>query len=119
MLAYKGYQCKTTYNRKVKIFEGEVLGAGAPIYFEASTKESVQSEFKSSVDSFLEWCAENGVSPNGPLEGVFITIQLEEGLYNQLKKLAAREGKTVHDFIVQAIEMFVANHTVGKAEDQS
>ena len=77
---YKGYRCKARFNPDLNLFEGEVMGAGAPIYFEAATKKAIKKEFRTSVDLFLEWCAEKGGPPNEPMEDVFITLQLEEGL---------------------------------------
>ena len=115
MRTYKGYRCKTKFNPDLNLFEGEVLGAGAPIYFEAATKKAIIKEFQASVDSFFEWCAEKGVSPNDPKEDVFITLQLEEWLLKSVEEIAGREGKPVRDWMVQTLEGFMAN-SISKKE---
>lgn len=63
---YKGYTATFEVDEEDGVLHGRVAGIRDLVTFESETIEGLEREFRTSVDIYLEWCAERGVSPNRP-----------------------------------------------------
>lgn len=63
MLKYKGYIGFVIYDEEASIFHGEVVGLKAVITFQGTIVDEIEQAFRDSVDDYLDWCAERGVTP--------------------------------------------------------
>ena len=66
MMSYKGYQAVLKYDDEAEIFHGEVVGTRDVIFFEGTSVEDLNREFQSSIDDYLDLCAERGHEPDKP-----------------------------------------------------
>ena len=71
MMKYKGYAAKVEFDESVDRLHGRVVNSGPhPIAtLEATDVEGVRSEFRRSIDEYLESCREDGVEPRKPYSG--------------------------------------------------
>ena len=65
MMAYKGYTATIEFDDSVGRFHGRVVNSDPyPIAtFEATDVDSLQAEFRQSVDEYLLSCQEDGIEP--------------------------------------------------------
>jgi predicted HicB family RNase H-like nuclease len=64
---YKGYTAEVTYEADERVYHGYIPGIQAMITFEAATMTELEREFRFSVDMYLDYCAEEGLTPETPV----------------------------------------------------
>ena len=62
MLNYKGYTAQIEVDVDAGILFGQVLDINDVITFKGKTVEEIRQEFKNSIDDYLEFCHELGLS---------------------------------------------------------
>ena len=62
MLNYKGYYAEFGYDDS-DAFHGRVIGINDVVDFYGRTADDLKTEFRTSVDEYLEWCREEGEEP--------------------------------------------------------
>lgn len=67
MLKYNGYVGVVQFDDEAMLFHGEVVGLRDVITFQGITPEEIKTEFKTSIDGYLDWCKELGQEPDKPL----------------------------------------------------
>jgi predicted HicB family RNase H-like nuclease len=65
-LRYKGYRGRYEVDPDEEVLHGRVDGIRDIVTFVADNLEDLEREFRTSVDIYLEWCAESGIEPNPP-----------------------------------------------------
>ena len=68
-MKYKGYVAKIEYDEDNSIFTGMVINTRTVINFSGTSVKELETEFKNSVEDYLEWCREDGVSLPYPADG--------------------------------------------------
>ena len=58
-----GYQARIEYDADLDRFRGEILGLNGGADFYGKNPKELRSEFKKSLQTFLEVCAEKGIEP--------------------------------------------------------
>lgn len=106
MLKYKGYAGHVTYDDDAKLFHGEVLGLRAVITFQGRSVDEIEAAFKDSIDDYLEWCEERGVSPEQPFSGKF-NLRLTPELHAQLTKAAKAHSVSLNQYIQEALNVYL------------
>ncbi|MNU04646.1 hypothetical protein D3C72_2491450 [compost metagenome] len=56
-------QAKITYDPDLDLFRGEILGLNGGAGFYGNNPEELRTEFRKSLNTFLEVCREQGVKP--------------------------------------------------------
>jgi predicted HicB family RNase H-like nuclease len=64
---YKGYTGTYVYDEEERMYHGRVVGIRGVVSFVAPTAEEMEREFQISVDTYLEYCAERGLTPERPV----------------------------------------------------
>ena len=59
---YKGYTAQIEVDVEAGILFGQVLDINDVITFKGKTVEEIRQEFKNSIDDYLEFCQELGLS---------------------------------------------------------
>ena len=68
-MKYKGYHAEVTYDHEAAIFHGEVVGTRDVIFFEGTSVDQLNEEFRFSIDDYLAVCAERDREPDKPYSG--------------------------------------------------
>ena len=71
MMEYKGYVAKVEYDDSIGMLHGSVRNSGDyPIATcEAKDVDTLQREFRLSIDDYLMTCKEAGIAPREPRRG--------------------------------------------------
>ncbi len=103
MMNYKGYIATVEYDEDARIFAGEVINTRTVITFQGSTVDELESEFHNSVDDYLDWCKEDGISPEKPYSGHF-NVRFEPVVHREAAVAAKDMGISLNKFVETAVK---------------
>ncbi len=85
------------------MFFGKIEGIDDLVTFEGSTVVELKSAFEEAVSDYIELCAQNNKTLEKSYKGSF-NVRLNPDLHRKAARLAKVEGKTLNQFIMQAVE---------------
>ena len=104
MMAIDDYQAKIEYDDELDMFRGEILGLNGGADFYGRTPEELRTEFRRSLQVFLEVCREKGIKPRRHYLGRF-NLRISPELHERLAILAQAEGKSLNALAQEALQM--------------
>lgn len=72
-----GFHAKIKYDEELDLFRGEILGLNGGADFYGKNPKVLRSEFKKSLQVFLDVCQEKGIEPKGNFSGKFNLLAQE------------------------------------------
>ena len=63
-LQYKGYDGSIEHSAEDRVLHGSLLGIRDGVVYEGSDVDSLESNFRDAVDEYLDFCAEEGRTPD-------------------------------------------------------
>ena len=103
-LEYKGYKGSVEYSKEDNCLFGKVQGLSKElISYEGQTLEELRKDFEEGVDSYLEYCKEEGIVPAKPYSGK-LNLRMSSDLHSRVAAIVAATGTTINDFINNAIK---------------
>ncbi|MBP5493505.1 MAG: type II toxin-antitoxin system HicB family antitoxin [Lachnospiraceae bacterium] len=102
-MTYKGYVAKIEFDEDNNIFTGMVINTRTVITFSGTSVKELETEFKNSVEDYLEWCREDGVSPEKPYSGK-LNLRLTPQIHQEAALKAGEMGISLNRFIENAVE---------------
>ena len=110
LFRYKGYTGSVEYSEDERCFFGKVLGLRRDgIIFEGDSASAIQKDFEEAIDQYLDHCKELGVTPEKPYNGKFV-LRMSSDLHGKAAEVAMSQGKSMNEFINDAIRSAVAAH---------
>ena len=103
-LRYKEFIGSVHFSAEDEIFFGKIEGINDLITFEASTVSKLKTAFKNAVEDYTELCNEVGKDIFKSFKGSF-NVRVNPELHSKAFELALIEGKSLNQFIKEAIEM--------------
>ena len=89
MLKFKGYcGIVTKIDFDAGVLHGKVILAKGLVTFQADSVKNLVKEFKASVEDYLDFCRQDGVSPERPLTGE-ILVRCGQDLQVEVIKIVA------------------------------
>lgn len=110
MMNYKGYIGNVEYDDEAKIFAGTVINTKTVITFQGTSVDEIEREFKSSVDDYLDWCAQDGIEPEKPYSGKFNVRFLPE-LHQKAAIAAKKLNMSLNSFVEKSVEDELAKYS--------
>ncbi|MEO6625470.1 MAG: type II toxin-antitoxin system HicB family antitoxin [Burkholderiaceae bacterium] len=107
LMTYEGYNAKIEYDAELDMFRGEILGLTGGADFYGKNPKELRSEFKNSLNVFLEVCREKGLAPRRNYSGKF-NLRIAAELHEKLAILAQAEGKSLNAVAEEALQQRVA-----------
>ena len=105
-MKYKGYQAIFKYDDEAELFHGEVIDTRDVIFFEGTSVEELNKEFRFSIDDYLAMCAERGQEPDKPFSGR-IPLRISPEIHRAANAVAKSEGKSLNAWLAETIERAV------------
>ena len=105
-MKYKGYQAIFKYDDEAESFHGEVIDTRDVIFFEGTSVEELNKEFRFSIDDYLAMCAERGQEPDKPFSGR-IPLRISPEIHRAANAVAKSEGKSLNAWLAETIERAV------------
>ena len=66
MIKYKGYIGAVNFDPEIDLFHGMVINTTDVITFYAASVTKLRAEMQKSIESYLEFCTEQGITPKKP-----------------------------------------------------
>jgi len=107
IMTVDGYHAKIEYDEELDLFRGEILGlSGGADFYGKNTKE-LRTEFKKSLQVFLDVCREKGIEPRRHFSGKF-NLRIPPELHEKLAIEAQAQGKSINTLAQEALQERVA-----------
>lgn len=103
VMIYKEYLGSVHYSGDDEIFFGKIEGINDSISFEGSTVKELKAAFEEAVEDYIDLCQLNGKEPEKAYKGSF-NIRINPQLHKQVAQKALIEGKSLNQYIEDAIE---------------
>jgi len=101
-LHYRGYTGSIRFSEEDAVFFGKVIGIKALVSFEGDSVSSITSDFHKAVDEYLEFCADQGKTPEKPYKGSF-NVRISSELHRKLAVAASVRGMSLNSLVEHAI----------------
>ena len=106
LLEYKGYFASINVSVEDECVFGKVEFINDSIVFGADTIPELKATFESELDSYLEFCAEVGKTPDKTMKGSF-NIRIGEDLHKQALIRAKTDKVSLNDVIKKAVDQYI------------
>ena len=107
MMTLDGFSAKIEYDAELDVFRGEILGLSGGADFYGKNPKELRTEFKKSLQVFLEVCREKGIEPRRNYSGKF-NLRISPDLHEKLAIVAQAEGKSINTLAQEALQQRVA-----------
>jgi len=102
---YKGYSGSIEYSEEDGVFHGKVIGIKSLLSFEGDSVHLIKEDFHNAVDEYLDFCKENGHTPERPFKGSF-NVRIAPDLHRQLALYSSSNGKSLNSTVEEAIRSY-------------
>ncbi len=102
MMEYKGYIGEVSFDSDAHIFYGEVINTRDVITFQGKSVEDLEKAFQESIDDYITWCTEEGVSPEKPYSGRF-NLRISPELHKEVAITAKKLKMSINNFVEKAV----------------
>jgi len=107
MMTLDGYKAKIEYDADIDMFRGEILGLNGGADFYGKNPNELRTEFRKSLQIFLDVCREKGIEPRRNYSGKF-NLRIPPELHERLAIAAQAEGKSINALAQEALQQRVA-----------
>jgi predicted HicB family RNase H-like nuclease len=101
-MEYKGYIGEVGFDSDAHIFYGEVINTRDVITFQGKSVEDLEKAFQESIDDYITWCTEEGVSPEKPYSGRF-NLRISPELHKEVAIIAKKLKMSINNFVEKAV----------------
>lgn len=108
-LSYKGYLGTIEPDLESGILFGKLAFIRDLVTYEANDLKTLEQEFRTSVDGYLEDCAELGRSPDTPCKGSF-NVRIGHELHMVASLAASRANISLNDLARRALTEYIEQH---------
>lgn len=108
VLVYKDYVGSVRYSADDEVFFGKIEGIDDLVTFEGQSVPQLKEAFHEAVHDYIEIARANGKEPEKTYRGS-LNIRLKPEVHKKANRLALLKGKTLNQFINDAIEHEIGN----------
>ena len=108
LMTVDGYHAKIEYDQELDVFRGEILGLSGGADFYGKNPKELRTEFKKSLQVFLEVCKEKGIEPRRNFSGKF-NLRISPELHERLAMEAQAQGKSINTLAQEVLQERVAS----------
>lgn len=109
LIIYKDYVGSVHYSEDDEVFFGKIEGIDDLVTFEGQSVLQLKKAFHEAVDDYLEIARATGKQPEKTYRGS-LNIRLKPETHKKANRLALVKGKTLNQFINDAVEHEIGNN---------
>lgn len=102
-MKYKGFIGSVAFSEDDNVFFGKLEGIDGLVNFEGESVSQLTEAFHEAVDSYLEYCADEGIEPHKSYSGS-LNVRLTPDIHSRVAFLAKQAGISINSFIRKAVE---------------
>lgn len=106
MLEYKGYYGSIDYCPEDKVFYGKVEFINGLISYEGTDVKSIEKNFKSAINDYLEYCKKKDIEPQKSFKGSF-NVRAGSDLHRRAVLYAQEKGSNLNKVVTEALENYL------------
>ena len=103
IMEFESYRAKIEYDPEIDKFRGEILGLNGGADFYGTSPTELRDEFKNSLETYLQVCKENGISPKKEYSGKF-NLRIPPQLHSEIAAVASAEEKSINQWVADVLE---------------
>ena len=108
VMTVDGYHARIDYDPELDLFRGEILGLSGGADFHGKNPRALRTEFKKSLQVFLDVCREKAIEPRRHFSGKF-NLRISPELHEKLAITAQAQGKSINTLAQEALQERVAS----------
>jgi predicted HicB family RNase H-like nuclease len=108
VMTVEGYHARIEYDEELDLFRGEILGLNGGADFYGRNPKELRTEFKKSLQVFLDVCKDKGLEPRRNFSGKF-NLRISPELHERLAIEAQAQGKSINTLVQEALQERVAS----------
>ncbi len=101
-IQYKGYHGSVEISPEDNVLYGKLLFISPLVTYEGTTAQDLEDAFKEAVDSYLNDCKTDGVTPIKPCKGSF-NVRVGHDLHLAAAVASHRASLNLNEFMKQAL----------------
>ncbi len=117
ILEYKGYHTIIEFDAEKLVLRGKIEGINDFINFESNNIKTIEMEFHTAVDDYLEFCQTVGKEPDKEYKGSF-NVRLQSDLHRKIAVIASKNGESLNNTVEKAIQAYVEGNVITNTELQ-
>jgi len=98
IMEVNAYKAKIEYDPEIDMFRGEILGLNGGADFYGQNPTELRTEFKKSLEIFLDVCKEQGINPCKQYSGKF-NLRIPSKLHSEIAAMAVTEKKSINQWV--------------------
>lgn len=106
LMKLDGYSAKIEYDADRDSFRGEILGLNGGADFYGHNPKELRTEFRRSLQVFLDVCKEKGIDPHRHYSGKF-NLRIAPKLHEQLAISAQSKGVSINTLAQEVLQSAV------------
>lgn len=103
-IEYKGYIARIDVDEENDAFHGRVINISDVINFKGKSMAELKREFAKSIETYFEFCKEEGDEPEKPFSGRFV-LRIDPEVHRAITRAAEREGVSINKWAEQQLEL--------------
>ena len=108
VMTVEGYHARIEYDEELDLFRGEILGLNGGADFYGKNPKELRSEFKKSLQVFIDVCKDKGLEPRRNFSGKF-NLRISPELHERLAIEAQAQGKSINTLAQEVLQERVAS----------
>ena len=105
-IEYKNYIATVDYSHDDKCFYGKLAMIDDLVTFEATNVDELESNFRNSVNDYIQTCEDLNRTPQKTYKGSF-NLRIDPQLHKNIYKQALKENLSINAFIGKALKSIV------------
>jgi len=97
------YIARIEFDEEEKLFHGTVVNVADVIEFYGDSVESLEKEFRTSIDTYINACEENKITPSKPFSGRF-NVRLDPSVHGNVSAAAVLSGQSLNEWVASTLE---------------
>ncbi|WP_110642598.1 type II toxin-antitoxin system HicB family antitoxin [Salinicola sp. CPA57] len=106
VLEYNGYAGTVEFSIDDGTLYGKIQFINDLVTYESETILGLKAEFEAAVDDYLSTCAEEGVSPDKPFNGVF-NVRVKPEVHKGVAQAAMRCGVSMNEKVGEVLRKYL------------
>ena len=107
-MVYEDFIGTVHYSDPDQTFYGNIASLNDLVTFEGETVKELKTAFEEAVEDYIVLCSDANKSPSKSFKGSF-NIRISPNLHSKAFKKATLSGKSLNQFVQEAIEKEIAS----------
>ena len=103
-MEYKGYIARIDVDEENDAFHGRVINISDVVNFKGKSMAELKREFAKSIETYFEFCKDEGDEPEKPFSGRFV-LRIDPEVHRAITRAAEREGVSINKWAEQQLEL--------------